>query len=89
MKLDDGFEMRTLAGFNIIVPSKVKDIDYTHVLTLNETATTIWKRMTEGEFETEDLVKAITDTYEVDEEQARKDAVEMLEKLRGLKMVLD
>ncbi len=81
--------MRTLAGFNIIVPSKVKDIDYTHVLTLNETATTIWKRMTEGEFETDDLVKAITDAYEVDEEQARKDAVEMLEKLRGLKMVLD
>ncbi len=89
MKLDDGLEMRTLAGFNIIVPSKVKDIDYTHVLTLNETATTIWKRMTEGDFEIDDLVKSITDTYEVDETQARKDAIEIIEKLRELRMIID
>ena len=72
MKLDGSFELKTLAGQSIVVPGKLKNVDFTNLLTLNETAAVVWERMTQGEFEVDDLVKALTDAYEVDEAQARE-----------------
>ena len=54
MKLDGSFEMKTLAGQSIVVPGKLKNVDFTNVLTLNETAAVVWERMTQGEFEVGD-----------------------------------
>lgn len=87
MKLDGSFELKTLAGQSIVVPGKLKNVDFTNVLTLNETATVVWERMTQGEFEVDDLVKALTDAYEVDEAQAREDVVALLAKIRELGMI--
>ena len=89
MRLDKCFEMHTLAGQNIVVPHKVKSYDFTNVLTLNETATVIWERMNEGDFEVADLVKSLTDTYDIDEEQARKDVSSILGTMRKLEMIID
>ena len=87
MKLDGSFELKTLAGQSIVVPGKLKNVDFTNLLTLNETAAVVWERMTQGEFEVGDLVKALTDAYEVDEAQAREDVVALLAKIRELGMI--
>lgn len=87
MKLDGSFELRTLVGQSIVVPGKLENVDFTNLLTLNETAAVVWKRMTQGEFEVDDLVKALTDAYEVDEAQAREDVVALLAKIRELGMI--
>ena len=87
MKLDGSFELKTLAGQSIGVPGKLKNVDFTNLLTLNETAAVVWERMTQGEFEVDDLVKALTDAYEVDEAQAREDVVALLAKIRELGMI--
>lgn len=87
MKLDGSFELKTLAGQSIVVPGKLKNVDFTNLLTLNETAAVVWERMTQDEFEVDDLVKALTDAYEVDEAQAREDVVALLAKIRELGMI--
>ena len=87
MKLDGSFELRTLVGQSIVVPGKLENVDFTNLLTLNETAAVVWERMTRGEFEVDDLVKALTDAYEVDEVQAREDVVALLAKIRELGMI--
>lgn len=87
MKLDGSFELRTLVGQSIVVPGKLENVDFTNLLTLNETAAVVWERMTQGEFEVDDLVKALTDAYEVDETQAREDLVALLAKIRELGMI--
>lgn len=87
MKLDGSFELKTLAGQSIVVPGKLKNVDFTNLLTLNETAAVVWERMTQGEFEVGDLVKALTDAYEVGEAQAREDVVALLAKIRELGMI--
>ena len=89
MKLDKSFERHTFAGENIVVPHNVDNVDFTHLLTLNESATVVWKRMNEGDFEIADLVKALTDAYDVDEEQAQKDVSSILGKMRKLKIITD
>lgn len=87
MKLDGSFELKTLAGQSIVVPGKLKNVDFTNLLTLNETAAVVWERMTQDEFEVDDLVKALTDAYEVGEAQAREDVVALLAKIRELGMI--
>ena len=87
MKLDGSFELKTLAGQSIVVPGKLKNMDFTNLLTLNETAAVVWERMTQGEFEVDDLVKTLTDAYEVGEAQAHEDVVALLAKIRELGMI--
>lgn len=87
MKLDGNFELKTIVGQSIVVPGKLKNVDFANLLTLNETAAVVWERMTQGEFEVDDLVKALTDAYEVDEAQAREDVVALLAKIRELGMI--
>ena len=85
MKLDGSFELKTLAGQSIVVPGKLKNVDFTNLLTLNETAAVVWERMTQGEFEVDDLVKTLTDA--VGEAQAHEDVVALLAKIRELGMI--
>lgn len=87
MKLDDSFEMRVIGGQNIIVPAKIKNVDFTHILTLNESAVVIWNRMTQGEFEEKDLVDALMAEYDVTEEKATSDVKEFVENLKKLQIL--
>ena len=55
MKLNEGFEMRSLAGQHIIVPAMARDIDFTNVLSVNEVAAYIWQIMEKGGFTLDDI----------------------------------
>ncbi|MBE6587080.1 MAG: PqqD family protein [Ruminococcaceae bacterium] len=81
MKLKNGFILRDIGGECVAVPTG-SDIDLNGMITLNETAKTLWLCLEKGA-ELSDLVKALTDEYEVDEETARKAAVSFTEKLKG------
>lgn len=79
--------MQTLGGQHIIIPSKIKDVDFTRVLTLNETAAHLWQRMSKGEFEIADLVAALTDAYDVTPAEAESDARALVAQLKGMRMI--
>ena len=61
----------------------VYDPDRQKVHALNPTSALIW-RLCDGRHQVEGLVKAVCDTYPVEEEQARTDVLKFLEDLRGL-----
>lgn len=87
MKLNDGYELCTLAGQNIIIPSKMTDVDFTRVLSLNDTAAHLWRRMSEGEFEIADLVAVLTDAYDVSPAEAESDAQALVAQLRDMGLI--
>ena len=68
MKLKDGFLLRTVAGQAVVLPSDA-DVDFNDMITLNETGSTLWKRLEQGA-EREDLIRSLLDEYEVDEATA-------------------
>ncbi len=74
MRIKEGFQLRTICGENIIVATGFKNIDFSKIISLNESATLLWKGLLDRDFEVEDMVKLLTDEYEVDEATARKDA---------------
>lgn len=68
MKIKDGFVLREVAGDTVVLPSG--DLEINAMITLNESAAFLWKRM-QQETTVEELVKAVLENYpEVDKDTA-------------------
>ncbi len=74
MKTKKGFRLRTVCGENIIVAEGIENIDFSRIISMNESSAFLWKKVENGQdFTEEDLTQYLTDEYEVDEATARKD----------------
>lgn len=71
MRIKDGFILREVAGKVIVVSVGEMAMKFQGMITLNSTAAFLWRRA-EKEFTKEDLVKALTDEYDVSDEDAGK-----------------
>ncbi len=74
MKIKEGFELRDVCGESVIVATGRKNIDFSKVISLNESAALVWREVEGRDFEVEDMAKTLLDTYEVDEATALRDA---------------
>ena len=74
MKLRKGFVLRDVCGDKVIVGEGLEAIDFEHLLSLNETASWLWQKAEElGYFSTDDLVAALCEEYDVDNDKAIRD----------------
>ena len=74
MQIKPGFELRNICGENIIIAHGVQNIDFSKVITLNESAATVWNAVAGKTFTEQDIVNVLTDEYEVDLMTAQDDA---------------
>lgn len=77
MRIKDGFELREICGEHVILSHGMDNIDFSKIISLNETAAFLWKEAVGKEEISEE---ELTATYEVDEETARKDVAQVLAK---------
>lgn len=73
MKIKNGFELKDICGENIIISHGKENINFTKIITLNESAALIWNEVIGKDFSIEDMVRTIIDEYEIDEATAKKD----------------
>ena len=73
MKIKKGFEVRNICGENIIIAHGKENIDFTKVVTLNESAVLLWNKVVDAEFEEKELVDVLLEEYEVEPSQAIAD----------------
>ncbi len=78
MRIKEGFELREICGERVILSHGVKNIDFSKIISLNETAAFLWNEALKGDFTEEMLVKALLENYEVDEETATKDVSDVI-----------
>lgn len=64
MKAKTGFVLREICGEKIMVAEGKENIDYTNVISMNETSAFLWEKVSGKEFTIDDLVKLILDNYE-------------------------
>lgn len=76
--------MRDVCGESVIVATGRKNIDFSKVISLNESASLMWRAFVGRDFEVEDMVKVLTDNYEVDDETARKDISALIAQWREI-----
>lgn len=79
MKIKEGFELMTVCDQNIIISHGKKNINFSKVITLNESASLVWNAVVGKEFTVEDAAKALLDEYEVEETVAMNDAKILVE----------
>ncbi len=74
MKTKKGFVLRNVCGENIIVAEGKENIDFTKIISMNETAAYLWKNVEGKEFDSTTLMSLLINEYEVDDATANKDA---------------
>lgn len=80
MRIDKEFVLREIAGDYIIIPTGKTVLKFNGLITVNEVGVSLWKMLQE-EVTVEDLVQGILSEYDVDENVAREDIQEFLDKL--------
>lgn len=75
MKTKPGFNLRNVCGENIIVAEGKENIDFSNIISMNQSSAYLWKKAQEVEtFTPEDLAEWLTEEYDVDKETALADA---------------
>ena len=79
MRIQKGFELREVCGEHIIVAYGRENIDFNKVISLNESATFLWKSIVDKDFDANTLASLLQQEYEVDVETAKRDAQTLLD----------
>ncbi|MEE0946910.1 MAG: PqqD family protein [Acutalibacteraceae bacterium] len=72
MKIKEGFILRTVAGQNLVVPTGNNTMNFNAAITLNESASFLWRLLGEEKSE-EELISLMTEEYDIDEATAKTD----------------
>ena len=78
MKIKEGFKLREVCGEYIVVAHGDKNIDFSKVINLNESAAIMWKAVQDKDFTVEDLTAALLKEYDVQEDIATGDAIRIM-----------
>ena len=74
MKTKKGFNLRQVCGENIIVAEGEENIDFSNIISMNETSAYLWKNIQgKDNFTAEDLVALLQQEYDVDPSVALED----------------
>ena len=75
MKVKNGFNLREVCGERIIVAEGDENIDFSNIISMNESSAYLWEEVQKVDsFTVDNLVELICNQYEIDEDTARKDA---------------
>ncbi len=78
MKKKKGFNLRNVCGEEIIVAEGKENIDFSNIISMNETSAFLWKKLDDNDFSVEDMANLLTDEYDVDYATAITDCKELV-----------
>ena len=74
MKVKNGFNLREVCGENIIVAEGDENIDFSNIISMNESSAYLWQEVQKlDNFTIDTLTQLHCEQYEIDEETAKKD----------------
>lgn len=80
MHIIKGFKLRPLGDEFILVGESIELINFNKMITMNESAASLWKQVEDGhDFDVDELVQLLLGEYEVSEQQARTDAQQTIQ----------
>lgn len=66
MRIKDGFELREICGEHVILSHGMDNIDFSKIISLNETAAFLWKEAVgKEEISEEELTATLLEAYEL------------------------
>jgi hypothetical protein len=89
MKTRKGYTLRSLGKEFILVADGFEAVDFSRMISLNETAAFLWKEVEDKDFDAEMLTTLLTDNYDIDRETAQNDVATMLKSWSEAGMIVD
>lgn len=89
MKIKEGFVLRTICGENVISGEGSANVNFSKLISLNESAAFLFKKVQGTEFTAEDLCNYLTEEYEVDEQRALNDAKVLCEQWKNAGLIAE
>ena len=86
MKIKEGYVLRQVMGNYVVIATGEESRNFHGMVKLNETAANIWTYISEGKSEDE-IVTAMVEEYEVEEEKLRDDVRKTIEILEAQGLV--
>lgn len=78
MKIKDGFELREVCGEYVILSSGMENIDFSKIISLNESAAFLWKAVQGKDFDEDLMIEALLGEYDVDRDTAANDVRQVI-----------
>lgn len=78
MRIKQGFELRDVCGEQVVMACGKENIDFSRIISLNESAAHLWKAVQDKDFDTEVLAQLLTEEYDIDHATAAADARQLL-----------
>ena len=80
MKAKKGFNLRSVCGEQIIVAEGKENIDFSNIISMNESSAYLWRLVQQREsFTIDDMADLLTEEYEVERETALADVKTLAE----------
>ncbi|MBP8777902.1 MAG: PqqD family protein [Bacteroidaceae bacterium] len=74
MKQKQGFNLRHVGSEHIIVAEGLENIDFSKIISLNDSAAFLWTKVKDKEFTIKDLAELLIEEYDIDDATASTDA---------------
>lgn len=81
MRIKDGFILRKLKDQYIVVGEGLAQVNFNHIIILNESAAFLWEQVGNKDFSVEELAGLLVERYHIAAEKAQEDAARWVEKL--------
>ena len=82
MKINPNYKLRNIAGESIIVKQGTKDLDLTHIISLNQSAKFLYETFIGKEFTEEEVAQVLETTFGISQERAKNDARIWIESMK-------
>ena len=78
MKTRKGYTLRSLGKEFVLVADGFEAVDFSRMISMNESAAFLWKEVEDKDFDAEMLTTLLTDNYDIDRETAQNDVAALL-----------
>ena len=82
MKIKNGFELRVVCGEAVIVAHGKENIDFSRIISLNESAAYLWNKVIGSDFDAQRLADLLCEEYDVDPATALADSLKTMQDWR-------
>ena len=83
MKQKTGFVLRNICGENIIVAEGKENMNFSNIISMNESSALLWQKLENKEFTIEDMANVLMEEYEVTQETALADSTRLAQQWKN------
>ena len=87
MKIKQQYQVRNIAGENVVILQGRYGADMTRIVTLNESALLLWNEVSGRDFSIDELVAILQENYDVDVATAQRDSELWVAKMKECDLI--